>query len=59
MTGNTAPSQADARRTVISVDAMGGDAGPAVVVAGIAKSASDRLRIRVIQRHSMMQGPSR
>ncbi|WP_065332468.1 phosphate acyltransferase PlsX [Tritonibacter mobilis] len=40
MTGNTAPSQADARRTVISVDAMGGDAGPAVVVAGIAKSAS-------------------
>ena len=48
MTGNTAPSQADARRTVISVDAMGGDAGPAVVVAGIAKSAKTNPDIRFL-----------
>ena len=31
---------ADQRRITISVDAMGGDAGPAAVVAGIAESAS-------------------
>ena len=30
---------ATSRRITISVDAMGGDAGPAVVVSGIAKSA--------------------
>ena len=48
MTGNTAPSQANARRTVISVDAMGGDAGPAVVVAGIAKSAKKNPNIRFL-----------
>lgn len=43
---STAPHQADpaSRRTILSVDAMGGDAGPAAVVAGIsvfAKSNSD------------------
>ena len=32
-------TKANADRILISVDAMGGDAGPAVVVAGIAKSA--------------------
>ncbi len=48
MTGKTAPSQANARRTVISVDAMGGDAGPAAVVAGIALSAQKNPDIRFV-----------
>ncbi|MFW8636170.1 phosphate acyltransferase PlsX [Cribrihabitans pelagius] len=39
MTGKPAQNQAEAGRIIISVDAMGGDAGPAVVVAGIAMSA--------------------
>ncbi len=39
MTGKPVSSQAQARRITISVDAMGGDAGPAVVVAGLAMSA--------------------
>jgi glycerol-3-phosphate acyltransferase PlsX len=39
---NVAPITADqgARRTIISIDAMGGDRGPAAVVAGIARSAA-------------------
>jgi glycerol-3-phosphate acyltransferase PlsX len=39
---NGAPITADqgARRTIISIDAMGGDRGPAAVVAGIARSAA-------------------
>jgi glycerol-3-phosphate acyltransferase PlsX len=39
MTGKPDHIQAKAGRITISVDAMGGDAGPAVVVAGIAMSA--------------------
>ncbi|MBN2905442.1 MAG: phosphate acyltransferase PlsX [Rhodobacteraceae bacterium] len=37
-----------APRTVISVDAMGGDRGPSAVVAGIAKSAAKNAEIRFI-----------
>ncbi len=40
MTDTTDQTKADARPITISVDAMGGDRGPAAVVAGIAKSAS-------------------
>ncbi|MCT8160725.1 phosphate acyltransferase PlsX [Pseudoruegeria sp. SHC-113] len=36
------------RRTIISVDAMGGDQGPAAVVAGIAKSAAKNAEIGFI-----------
>ena len=39
MTALTDQSKAGAGRTIISVDAMGGDQGPATVVAGIADSA--------------------
>ena len=39
-TGSEAPSDIGASRIVISVDAMGGDAGPAVVVAGLVLSAA-------------------
>lgn len=39
MTAQTDQTQAPAGRITISVDAMGGDAGPAVVVAGMALSA--------------------
>jgi glycerol-3-phosphate acyltransferase PlsX len=39
MAGNAHQNQKNAGRIIISVDAMGGDAGPAVVVAGIAMSA--------------------
>src|SRR6056297_3586870 len=39
MTAGTQNSVAGAGRTIISVDAMGGDTGPATVVAGIAHSA--------------------
>ena len=40
---NGAPITADqgARRTIISIDAMGGDRGPATVVAGISRSAKE------------------
>ena len=34
-----------ARRTIISVDAMGGDRGPAAIVAGIARFAAENARI--------------
>lgn len=40
MTAPTDQSIAKPRRTLISVDAMGGDQGPAIVVAGCATSAS-------------------
>lgn len=40
MTDTTDQTNGSARRITISVDAMGGDRGPAAVVAGIAKSAS-------------------
>lgn len=39
MTAHQVSSKAGAGRTIISVDAMGGDRGPAAVVAGIAYSA--------------------
>jgi len=39
MTADRDPSETRADRTIISVDAMGGDMGPATVVAGINKSA--------------------
>ncbi len=39
MTARKDPSKAAAGRTIISVDAMGGDEGPATVVAGISRSA--------------------
>ncbi|WP_371224444.1 phosphate acyltransferase PlsX [Roseovarius sp. 2305UL8-3] len=39
MTASKDPSKAGAGRTIISVDAMGGDEGPATVVAGISRSA--------------------
>ncbi len=39
MTANEAQSSARHGRTIISVDAMGGDHGPATVVAGISRSA--------------------
>ena len=43
---DTAPGAA--RRITISVDAMGGDLGPAAVVAGIAMSASENPNIRFL-----------
>lgn len=39
MSGMTPSGKSDSGRTVISVDAMGGDRGPAAVVAGISHSA--------------------
>ncbi|MBT8155248.1 phosphate acyltransferase PlsX [Epibacterium ulvae] len=48
MTGTTASRQDKSDRITISVDAMGGDAGPAVVVAGIAKSAKKNPKIGFI-----------
>lgn len=39
MTESENPNATGAARTIISVDAMGGDRGPAAVVAGVAKSA--------------------
>ena len=39
MTALKDQSQAGAGRTIISIDAMGGDRGPAAVVAGISLSA--------------------
>ncbi|KAA9005680.1 phosphate acyltransferase PlsX [Histidinibacterium aquaticum] len=46
-TGSTAPSS-DAGGVVISVDAMGGDSGPATVVAGLAKFLGKTPGARVI-----------
>lgn len=45
MTAPTDHKDAKARHTVISVDAMGGDQGPAAVVAGISASAKANSRI--------------
>ncbi len=39
MTVENTSRKAGAGRTIISVDAMGGDRGPAAVVAGISRSA--------------------
>lgn len=48
MTTDQTPSVSKAPSTVISVDAMGGDRGPAAVVAGIARSAAKNPDIRFI-----------
>jgi len=48
MTGQTDHTKASANRIIISVDAMGGDAGPTVVVAGIALSAKKNPNIGFI-----------
>ncbi len=48
MTAADQPSAKGAPRTVISVDAMGGDRGPAAVVAGIVASADKNPDIRFI-----------
>ncbi|WP_101066273.1 phosphate acyltransferase PlsX [Roseovarius salinarum] len=48
MTAPQHQANAGAGRTIISVDAMGGDRGPAAVVAGIAKSAKKNPKIGFI-----------
>lgn len=48
MTDNTDQTKGTARPITISVDAMGGDRGPAAVVAGIHKSASKNPKIAFI-----------
>lgn len=48
MSGNNANHAKGARRIVISVDAMGGDRGPAAIVAGISRSAVKNDRIAFI-----------
>lgn len=48
MSALTETSSATPQRTVLSVDAMGGDEGPAVVIAGLAKSAKINADIRFI-----------
>ncbi|AZV78084.1 phosphate acyltransferase PlsX [Parasedimentitalea marina] len=53
MTAQSEPSTVPASRITISVDAMGGDAGPTAVVAGIAISAAKNPDIRFI-----LHGPS-
>lgn len=53
MTGPSQPARVENARTVISVDAMGGDTGPSVVVAGIAKSAKKNPELGFI-----LHGPS-
>ena len=40
MTATSDQAHANAQHTLISVDAMGGDQGPAIVVAGCAESAA-------------------
>ena len=48
MTDTPNPKATGAKRTIISVDAMGGDRGPAAVVAGIALSAAKDPNIHFI-----------
>ncbi|MHC0052674.1 phosphate acyltransferase PlsX [Actibacterium sp. D379-3] len=48
MASDTELAEKPAPRTVISVDAMGGDRGPAAVVAGVARSAGKNPDIRFI-----------
>ena len=48
MTANDTSSAAGAPRTIISVDAMGGDLGPAAVVAGVAYSVAKHPDIGII-----------
>jgi glycerol-3-phosphate acyltransferase PlsX len=53
MTARTDQPDTNARRTIISVDAMGGDQGPATVVAGCAVSAEKNPDI-----HFLLHGPT-
>ncbi|GGE41057.1 phosphate acyltransferase PlsX [Actibacterium pelagium] len=48
MTADASHAAQEAPRTVLSVDAMGGDRGPAAVVAGIARSAAKNPEIAFI-----------
>ncbi len=48
MTNNVAVVRPATGRTVISVDAMGGDRGPAAVVAGVARALADDPQLHVI-----------
>lgn len=48
MTAQAEQAQTTAGRIIISVDAMGGDAGPSAVVAGLAESAAKNLEIGFI-----------
>ncbi|MGR3661571.1 MAG: phosphate acyltransferase PlsX [Paracoccaceae bacterium] len=52
MTENDKPNATGAKRTTISVDAMGGDRGPAAVVAGVSLSAAKNPDI-----HFILHGP--
>ena len=45
---DTAPTQGHATKNVLSVDAMGGDKGPATVVAGLSKFLGDKPQARAI-----------
>ena len=45
---DTAPTQGHAASQVLSVDAMGGDKGPATVVAGLSKFLKDKPDARAI-----------
>ena len=58
MTALTDQPRAKAGRTVISVDAMGGDAGPTVVVAGLAAFAGDHPEADLILLDLTMPGVS-
>jgi glycerol-3-phosphate acyltransferase PlsX len=48
MSDGTALTKKDIPATVLSIDAMGGDRGPGVVVAGLAKSAAKNDKLRFI-----------
>ena len=54
MTDTIPPNATGASRTIISVDAMGGDLGPAAIVAGISRSAAAHPDIGFI-----LHGPAR
>lgn len=54
MTASTDQTNAKAKRIILSVDAMGGDKGPAAVVAGISESAERNPNIGFI-----LHGPAR
>ena len=68
MTAPASPNDGAGDRIILSIDAMGGDAGPRPVVAGMAKSADKNPRIRyilhgpraelapMVKRHRSLQG---
>lgn len=58
MTETPAPQSSAAGKTVISVDAMGGDLGPSAVVAGLGKAAQKNPDIRfILHGHSAELAP--